>query len=143
RLATLERLGGAEHIVRTHLDAVLAGFSRRDRKIAARVFRYLVTPSGTKIAHRPEDLSAYTGVPLERLIPVLTGLAGDARILRPVANGAYEIYHDVLAAAVLDWRRRYEEARSRGLLGQRVVLSVAAAVVAVMIVAYLGHVFGG
>jgi CHASE2 domain-containing sensor protein len=143
RLATLERLGGAERIVRTHLDQVLASFPRRDRDAAAKVFRYLVTPSGTKIAHRPADLAEYAGVREERLAPLLAALAGEPRILRPVSGGAYEIYHDVLTAAVLDWRRRYEEERSHGLLAQRYFLGAAAAVAAIMIVAYLGNVLGG
>jgi CHASE2 domain-containing sensor protein len=140
RLETLERLGGAEKIVRTHLDQVLATLSWRDRGVAARVFRYLVTPSGTKIAHRPRDLAEYADVDEKRLMQVLAALAGEARILRPVADGAYEIYHDVLTAAVLDWRRRFEENRSQGILARGIVLSAAAALVAILMVAYLGQV---
>jgi CHASE2 domain-containing sensor protein len=143
RLETLERLGGAEHIVRTHLDAVLDKFSSKDRKVAALAFRYLVTPSGTKIAHRSTDLAAYTAVPVDTLERVLAALAGEARILRPVADRAYEIYHDVLAAAVLDWRQRYAESRSKSLLARSVVLAIAAIVVPVVIVAYQGHILGG
>src|SRR5439155_3198918 len=80
RLETLERLGGAERIVRTHLDQVLDTFSRRERNIAAKAFRFLVTPSGTKIALQPNDLAAYAGVRPERLEPVLAALAGEPRI---------------------------------------------------------------
>jgi CHASE2 domain-containing sensor protein len=143
RLETLERLGGAERIVRTHLDEVLARFSRGDRKAAAEAFRYLVTPSGSKIAHRPQDLAEYAGVPADRLARVLGVLAGEARILRPVGDGAYEIYHDVLAEAVLDWRRRFEESQAHGLLARGVLLSMASGVVVIMVVAYLGSVLGG
>lgn len=143
RLETLERLGGAEHIVRTHLDAVLDKFSSKDRKVAALAFRYLVTPSGTKIAHRSIDLAAYTAVPVDTLERVLAALAGEARILRPVADRAYEIYHDVLATAVLDWRQRYAESRSTSLLARSVVLAIAAMIVPIMIVAYQGHILGG
>ncbi|HEY2643097.1 MAG TPA: CHASE2 domain-containing protein [Galbitalea sp.] len=143
RLETLERLGGAERIVRTHLDDVLDKLSRRDRRAAAIALRYLVTPSGTKIALRMPDLIAYTGVPVDRLERVLAVLGGEARILRPVADGAYEIYHDVLAAAVLDWRRRYEERRDRSLLARAVALAIAAVVIAIVFVAYEGNVFGG
>ena len=40
-----------------------------------------------KIAHRPADLAAYAEVPAERLTGVLDALAGEPRILRPVAGG--------------------------------------------------------
>jgi WD40 repeat protein len=108
RLETLARLGGAERIVRTHLDAAMARLSPEQQKIAAPVFRYLVTPSGTKIAHRPSDLGEYTNLPEADIPPVLAALSGpDVRILRPTADGRYEIYHDVLAEPILDWQRRY------------------------------------
>src|SRR5262249_3943743 len=59
RLDTLERLGGADRIVRTHLDTALAALPEHDQDLAGRTFRYLVTPSGTKIAHRVADLAEY------------------------------------------------------------------------------------
>ena len=46
-----DRLGGAERIVRTHLDKTMSALPPNEQDIAARVFHYLVTPSGTKIAH--------------------------------------------------------------------------------------------
>ena len=72
------------------------------------MFRYLVTPSGTKIAHGRADLRKYAGVSEPELENVLRRLSSE-RILRPVSgtdNGgqSYEIYHDVLADAVLAWR---------------------------------------
>src|SRR5207248_249455 len=86
RLQTLDRLGGAERIVRTHLDAAMSALPPPERDIAARVFHYLVTPSGTKIAHAPADLADYAQLPQAELEPVLDKLAGSGiRILRPVA----------------------------------------------------------
>ena len=121
RLKTLETLGGAQRIVRTHLDAAMNALSRGDQDVAARVFHYLVTPSGTKIAHTIPDLATYSELPQEQILPVMERLAGaDIRILRGVASPAdksdetrYEIFHDVLAAAILDWRRRYTQERQR------------------------------
>ena len=116
RLDTLTELGGAERIVRTHLDAALAKLSDDDQETAARVFGRLVTPSGTKIAHVAGDLAESEELPPERVTAILEPLAA-ARILRPVAPAPgrseirYEIFHDVLAPAVLDWRARRLERR--------------------------------
>ena len=120
RLDTLERLGGSERIVRTHLDVALAALSADEQHVAAAVFRYLVTPSGTKIAHRVDDLAEYAGLPPATVAPVLARLAAaDTRVLRPAGEDAYEIYHDVLAAAVLDWRARYLHALELAAVDRR------------------------
>jgi WD40 repeat protein len=120
RLATLERLGGAERIVRTHLDHALAGLSADEQATAAAIFRFLVTPSGTKIALGAGDLAEFAGQPPTAIEPVLRRLAeGDARVLRPAGEDAFEIYHDVLAPAVLDWRGRYLHAQELAVLEHR------------------------
>jgi WD40 repeat protein len=121
RLETLERLGGAARIVRTHLDEAMANLSPEERELAARVFHYLVTPSGTKIAHALSDLAEYANVEPGELRQVVELLSrGSVRILRPVAdaNGpesgtTYEIFHDVLATPILDWRQRHVAATQR------------------------------
>jgi WD40 repeat protein len=113
RLTTLtEQLGGAGHIVRTHLDASMEGFRPDQKQTAAKAFQFLVTPSGTKFAHVLADLAHLTEVPEEELAPIMARLA-DLRILRqvPASSGqgdvlCYEIFHDVLAPAILDWRTR-------------------------------------
>lgn len=114
RLETLETLGGAIEIVKTHLDHVMENLPSDIQDITADIFRYLVTPSGTKIAYKVKDLEYYaeSTQPLE---PILEKLAqGSIRILRRVESPTpsepshYEIYHDVLAPAILDWRARYE-----------------------------------
>jgi WD40 repeat protein len=116
RLSTLHALGGAEQIVRDHLEGAVATLSPDQKDIAAEIFDHLVTPSGTKIAHDPSDLARYARVDGGELAPVLSTLAR-ARILRPVAGAAgsdvprYEIYHDVLAEAVLAWRATHETER--------------------------------
>ncbi|HYO64094.1 MAG TPA: hypothetical protein VER08_10720 [Pyrinomonadaceae bacterium] len=134
RLATLERLGdpalketGATRIVRTHLDQKMEALPEEERAVAAEVFHYLVTPSGTKIAHTIPDLALYVepdpkkAEPVrQRIEPVMEKLAHhEMRILRgvppPPGQGPeqrYEIYHDVLAAAILDWRARYVTAQT-------------------------------
>jgi hypothetical protein len=119
RLQTLKDLGGAERIIRTHLDAAMSALPEMDCDVAARAFRFLVTPSGAKIAHSIRDLADYVELSEARVLPVVERLArGDVRILRPVAPPPdhpgpmrYQIFHDVLAPAILDWRNRYTRAR--------------------------------
>jgi formylglycine-generating enzyme required for sulfatase activity len=114
RLNTLDELKGAEAIVKSHLDEALSGIGDRERETCARMFQFLVTESGTKIAHTAPDLASVAGVSVSTLKPLLEKLAGKARILAHVAPPSdrpdlirYEIYHDSLGRAVLDWRRRY------------------------------------
>ena len=123
RAATLEELGGAEQIVQEHLERALAGLSDEQRDLTARLFNHLVTPSGTKIAHAVDDLARYARVEPERLEPVL-GTLDAARILRRVPGRSggqprYEIFHDVLAPAVLAWRDRRELESERAAAGRR------------------------
>jgi WD40 repeat protein len=115
RLTTLEHLGGAERIVRTHLDEAMEGLTPSQAGVAARIFRFLVTRGGTKVAHTAADLADWADVSEPDTSEVLERLArGDVRILRAVAPPpgedapSFEIFHDVLAPAVLDWRARYE-----------------------------------
>lgn len=121
RLETLQALGGAGQIIRTHMDSAMKALSPEEQETAAGIFRYMVTPSGTKIAYTVADLEYYarSARPLQ---PVMDKLAqGNVRIMRPVTSPGepgvirYQIYHDVLAPAVLDWRARFEN--SKQLLG--------------------------
>ena len=121
RLQTLARLGSAERIVRTHLDEAMRALPPGERDIAADIFHHLVTPSGAKIAHTAPDLAKYARLDEADLTPVLETLAGGGiRVLRPVApppgtldGSRYEIFHDGLGAAVLDWRARHVRERER------------------------------
>jgi WD40 repeat protein len=114
RLETLNRLGGATQIVKGHLDAVLSALPPREQDTAARVFHHLVTPSGTKVAHTVSDLAEYVGLTEMQVAPVLDKLSSAAiRTLRPIPSGRYEIFHDVLATAILDWQARYVQAQER------------------------------
>jgi len=111
RLGTLERLGGARRIVADHLRRALEGLTSAQQDLAAAVFGQLVTPSGAKIAHAPDDLAEYAAVPVASLAPVLDQLA-ERRILRRDELARYEIFHDVLAGEILTWRRQHETTRA-------------------------------
>jgi WD40 repeat protein len=136
RLQTLLRLGGAEAVVREHLERALAGLAPEQKDLAANVFDHLVTPSGTKIAHRASDLAEYASVGEGELAQVLDAL-GQERILRevdgPDGGGArYEIFHDVLSDPVLAWRaeRRLERQREEADRRHRRLLILAASALA-------------
>jgi WD40 repeat protein len=131
RLATLRELGGAESIVRAHLERALGSLPPAEQDVAATMFDHLVTPSGSKIAHRPRDLAQYAEVEEREVMPVLDAL-GRERIVRAVdgAGGGerYEIFHDVLADGVLAWRARrvIERDREQAQRRQRRLVAVAA-----------------
>ncbi|HEX5990121.1 MAG TPA: hypothetical protein VFY75_07905 [Solirubrobacterales bacterium] len=122
RLATLERLGGAQAIIGSHLDRAMegggegGGLSAEQRLIAAAAFRFLVTSGGTKIALTASDLAELTGFSGAEVQPVLRHLSSPRlHILRPVvfeegdSEPRYEIFHDALAEPIREWRMRVEE----------------------------------
>jgi tetratricopeptide (TPR) repeat protein len=121
RLATLEGLGNASGIVGTHLESAMAALQPKEQEWMARSFRYLVTPSGTKIAYSAEDLAQYlqsdeagSAPGVEEVTRMLETLSSSgARILNPVAlqgdARGYEISHDVLAPAILRYVRKAEQ----------------------------------
>ena len=140
RASTLAELGGAREIVREHLDRALAVLADDDQDIADRIFEHLVTPSGTKISHRATDLAQFARASTTSVDPILATLERE-RILRQVDQGGdrrYEIFHDVLAGAILSWRRRRElerEHRAVRLHQRRLVAIGIAALVAVLVMA--------
>jgi hypothetical protein len=138
RVATLRRLGGAADVIRAHLDQRMGRLHKSERDVAAAVFHQLVTPSGAKVARSLGDLSAYTGIPQPEIEAVLQTLSqGEWRIVRAVREpgageaGTYEVFHDVLAEAILDWRTRHEEQRRRAQIVRRAMLAVLCAAVVV------------
>ena len=150
RLRTLEALGGPQRIVRTHLDEALDRLPAEQQEVAAAVFHHLVTPSGSKIGHTAADLANYSGLPEEAVRAVLARLAApEVRVLRTVAapgqgeEPRYEVFHDVLAPAILGWRahwnaRRQAEAAARRQLERRARrwrrgLALAAVLIAVLV----------
>lgn len=112
RMQTFEALGRAANIARTHLDTMMQKLTDAERDTAANILRYLVTPSGSKIAQEAGALASWTDLTEAQVQSILARLsAPDMRILRtmqaPGQPVLYEIFHDVLAQAVLNWRRRY------------------------------------
>jgi WD40 repeat protein len=129
RQSTLDALGGAQTIVQTHLDNLMAGLSPAQIEVAAAVFHHLITTSGTKIALSAEDLAELARCPVSAVHDLLETLSSaPQRILRPVppavgvgAPPRYEIFHDVMGAAILDWRRRYVAQQQQAESSRRLV----------------------
>lgn len=111
RLDTYNTLGRASRIVQVHLNDLLDRLTEDEREGCARIFPYLVTPSGSKIAHETSDLVSFAKRPraaTESLLGTLTG----QRVLRRIAQPErFEIFHDVLAPAILDWSAHFAQAR--------------------------------
>jgi hypothetical protein len=117
RTSTLnDELGGAETIVRNHVDRALAGLEGQQLETATDIFHDLVTPSGMKVAHTAGDL-AKMSAHSEDVVQVVLGRLHEERIVRAVdpapgtTQARYEIYHDRLAAPILDWRNHQENER--------------------------------
>lgn len=140
RASTLAELGGADAIVRGHLDHALESLALDQQEAAARMFGHLVTPSGTKIAHHASDLAAFAGLD-EGEGRLLLEALGRERVLRPLDGEGddarrYEIFHDVLAQAIVAWgsqralvaERHAARRRQRRLLGVAIAAMVLAAV---------------
>jgi WD40 repeat protein len=115
RRETLGELGGAQRIVENHLERAMAELSPQEKGAAAAMYHFLVTPSGTKIAHGVRDLAGYASVDEDEAAGVLQRLTSERIVRASSENGPsttrYEIFHDVLADAVLAWRSRFEADR--------------------------------
>lgn len=120
RLATLERLQGAEVIVREHLRRVIDALPAPDQELCALLIDRLVTPSGAKIAVRIRDLASYAG-PLAPALPTLVAALEKHLVLsrirapagQPPDNDQLQIVHDVMGAGALAWRAAYLERAAR------------------------------
>jgi len=115
RLSTLNSLKGAEEIIHSHLDAAMNRLKTSQQEVASYIFNYLVTPSGTKIALSAQDMEHFTDISLSQTQSVMNRLSDrDIRILRPISTEQpeqketlYELFHDALAPAIVDWRAKY------------------------------------
>jgi energy-coupling factor transporter ATP-binding protein EcfA2 len=146
--ARLAALGGAELIVENHILEAIARLSKSEQAIASDCFRFLVSSDRTKIAQRSRDLADWTRRPEPQVTAALGKLCSgeSGRILRAVSPplddpdaATYELFHDVLAAPILAWRRGHEARRARARLVRvaAVLLALAAVFAAISIVALI------
>ncbi len=127
RRRTLDELGGAQRIVSNHLDESLDELDGDEQAVAAEAFRFLVTSARTKIAQSASDIAYWTKRADEQVTAVLDRLSHSehGRVLRPLAAAAgeegqrYELFHDILAEPVLEWRKRWEQEREKEELARQ------------------------
>ena len=105
RAATLERWAAPQHIVEEHLEGAMDELTPEQKDIAARLFDHLVTPSGTKIAHEASDLADFAGVSPDEIDAVTAHARRPPDPAHRRGRPRCEIFHDVLAGAVLAWKR--------------------------------------
>jgi hypothetical protein len=141
KLETLQSLGGAKKIIQSRLDQVMETLERPQRDVLADAFRGLVTSTGRKIPLTTKEISGITEASPEELEPLLLQLDKE-RVLRtvpasdPGGDERREIFHDVLATAILDWRRRWVEKRVRDAANRRTAAIVAVAAVLISLAAW-------
>ena len=119
-ISRLDKLGGPQRIVENHLLEALDALTPGEQAVAADLFLFLVTRSKTKIAHPASDLAEWTRRPEPEVSAVLEKLCrGESgRVLRAVSSPEtdavrYELFHDLLAEPILEWRRAYEQEHAR------------------------------
>lgn len=132
--AMLDDPDRAEKIVQSHLNEVMEKLNADEQEVAARVFHHLVTPSGTKIAQKVSDLAEYAGIPKAELSLVMEKISHkESGVLTQLApppgqpnEPRYEIFHEVLARAILDWRTDYVHAQEQERAARRAAEEAAA-----------------
>ena len=122
-LAQLEKLGGVDGILESHLRAALDSLSADERDIAAKCFGLLVSPTKTKIAYPASVLTRMAGRDDElEVTAVLDKLSeGESgRILNAIDIGgdegsrSYELFSaDLLAEPVIRWQKEHDEEQRR------------------------------
>src|SRR5207247_1208782 len=85
--ATLQRLGGAQSIVRTYLDGLMNGFNPAEQATCFLFFDRLVTPSRTKVAQTLDELATYAQRAPAEIAPLLKRLEA-GRALRHLGGSA-------------------------------------------------------
>ncbi len=140
RTTLRDKLGGVKRIADTHFAETIKGLNAAQRRLAARMFEVMVTPSGRKMALSVSELPGSDRDPA-RTRAVIDALY-KKRILAalpPPPGGSpddpcFEFAHDNLARAALEWRKDYERTR-RQWKNRALVASCAFVVVAIVITA--------
>ena len=111
RTETLAALGDTTAIVANYLHGIMEALSEEEQDRLARRFDRLVTRSGSKVAKTQADMVEYAGGSQQVVEQLLRTLVGQ-RVLQVVpytlGESRYEITHDVLGQAILQWQERFQ-----------------------------------
>ena len=125
RQSTLAELGDLNNLIADFVNEAMCKLDERERSTAALFFDRLITPSGTKIALTQGDIEAYAH-PYEENVPAVLMNLERQRLLRAVNTAGvskWELFHDLLGTAVLNWPRLFE--KEQAVKGARVVAQYA------------------
>ncbi len=144
RLETLTGLGGAIKIVEDHFQEHIRLLSEKEQEAAARIFEYLVTPAGSKIAYPVLDLTKQTGLDAKQLKKLLEKLSSsEFRLLHALGPSPdkpgvqrYEIFHDVVALAILNWRRQHLNKVNLSRLKRRLLVWISVVAVVILSITF-------
>jgi hypothetical protein len=140
RTTLRDKLGGVKRIADTHFGETIKALNPARRRLAARMFEVMVTPSGRKMALSLSELPgadtdlASTKAVIDQLYKtrILAALPPPPGS-RP-DDPCYEFAHDNLARAALEWRKDFERARqlrkNRIMVASAVFVVVAIAITA-------------
>jgi hypothetical protein len=141
RTTLRDKLGGVKRIADTHFGETIKALKPRERRLAARMFEVMVTPSGRKIALSLSELPGADREPA--CIKAVVDELYRKRILAalpPPPGGrpddpCYAFAHDNLARAALEWRKDFE--RNRRLWKIRIFVASGALLVFAFVITVL------
>lgn len=108
------KVDGADHILRAVCQRTLDALgSERRKDIASRAFDYLMTRQGAKLPYELHMLAEHMTVDTDELKHILHYLSeSETRLLReyqrPDTSKWFELYHDMYAVILQDWKRNRE-----------------------------------
>ena len=102
----------ANKIINSHIGEKLNSLTVMEKSVAANLFRFLITPQGTKIAYTPGELARLCALPPAEVGGLLAKLqAPRIKLLQLVTpppgqptDTRYQLMSDVLAAPLIEWR---------------------------------------
>lgn len=111
RLASYEKAGRAQGIVKNYIQDILAGFSHAEKQLASKAFDHLIGQRGVKIAYTAKALAEIGRVPEQDLAKVLDKLE-TVRVLRRQQRGEdvwFELYHDLFSRSLEAWNKAWKD----------------------------------
>lgn len=111
RLASYEKAGRAQGIIKNYIQDILASFSHAEKQLASKAFDHLIGQRGVKIAYTAKALAEIGRVPEQDLTKVLDKLEA-VRVLRRQQRGEeiwFELYHDLFSRSLEAWNKAWKD----------------------------------